>query len=51
MLLLAQMSLAAQETTTTVTGQVTDAATGKPLAGVIVSAATDKRADAYTGII
>ena len=48
MLLLAQMSLAAQETTTTVTGQVTDAATGKPLAGVIVSAATDKKHTAMT---
>ena len=48
MLLLAQMSLAAQENTTTVTGQVTDAATGAPLAGVIVSAATDNKHTAIT---
>ena len=49
MLLLAQMSFAAtEENTTTVTGQVTDAATGKPLAGVIVSAATDNEHTAIT---
>ena len=38
MLLLAATSLAAQENTKTVTGHVVDAATGQPLAGVIVSA-------------
>ena len=37
-MLLATASLTAQENTKTVTGQVIDAATGQPLAGVIVSA-------------
>ena len=37
-MLLATGVLAAQENTKTVTGRVTDAATGEPLAGVIVSA-------------
>jgi TonB-linked SusC/RagA family outer membrane protein len=39
----------AQENTKTVTGTVTDAATGKPLAGVIVSAYDNQRQTTMTG--
>jgi hypothetical protein len=54
-MLLVSASLAAQEKATvstdcqkTVTGQVVDAATGKPLAGVIVSVYGDNRYTAMT---
>ena len=47
-MLLASASLAAQENTKTVTGQVVDAATGKPLAGVIVSAYDNQRLTTMT---
>ena len=48
MLLLAATSLAAQENTKTVTGHVVDAATGQPLAGVIVSAYGNQRQTTMT---
>ena len=48
MLLLASVSLAAQDHMKTVTGTVTDAATGKPLAGVIVSAYDNQRKTTMT---
>ena len=41
------LTAAAQENMNTVTGRVMDAATGKPLVGVIVTAYGDAR---YTGI-
>ncbi len=43
MMLLASVSLAAQENTQSVSGTVVDAATGQPLAGVIVSAYGNQR--------
>ena len=46
--LLATSSLAAQENMKTVTGQVVDAATGQPLAGVIVAAYGETRYTAMT---
>ena len=46
--LLATTSLAAQENMKTVTGQVVDAATGQPLAGVIVAAYGETRYTAMT---
>ncbi len=48
-MLLASSSLAAQENVKTVTGQVVDAATGQPLAGVIVSAYGNQRQTTMTG--
>ncbi|MCR4602512.1 MAG: SusC/RagA family TonB-linked outer membrane protein [Prevotella sp.] len=48
MLLLASASLAAQENTVTVTGTVIDAATGEPLAGVIVSSYANQRQTTMT---
>ena len=47
-MLLASATLAAQENLKTVTGQVVDAATGKPLAGVIVSAYDNQRMTTMT---
>ena len=47
-MLLASASLAAQDNMKTVTGQVVDAATGKPLAGVIVSAYDNQRMTTMT---
>ena len=47
-MLLATVSLAAQENTKVVTGQVLDAATGQPLAGVIVSAYGNQRQTTMT---
>jgi len=47
-LLLASVTLAAQENMKTVTGQVVDAATGQPLAGVIVEAYGNHRYTAMT---
>ena len=47
-MLLASVSLAAQDNMKTVKGQVTDAATGKPLAGVIVSAYDNQRQTTMT---
>ena len=47
-MLLTSVSLAAQENSKTVTGQVVDAATGKPLAGVIVSAYDNQRLTTMT---
>ena len=47
-MLLASASLAAQDNTKTVKGQVVDAATGKPLAGVIVSAYDNQRTTTMT---
>ena len=47
-MLLATASLAAQENLKTITGQVVDAATGQPLAGVIVSAYGNQRQTAMT---
>jgi len=48
MLLLASVSLAAQENTKTVSGRVVDAATGLPLAGVYVEAYGNNRYSAMT---
>ena len=42
------MSVAAQDNVNTVTGQVTDAATGSPLVGVMVTAYGDARYSAMT---
>ena len=47
-MLLATISLAAQENTKVVTGRVVDAATGQPLAGVIVSAYGNQRRTTMT---
>ena len=47
-MLLATMSLTAQENTKVVTGHVVDAATGQPLAGVIVSAYDNQRRTTMT---
>ena len=47
-MLLASVSLAAQDENKTVKGQVVDAATGKPLAGVIVSAYDNQRMTTMT---
>ena len=47
-MLLTSVSLAAQENSKTVTGQVVDAATGQPLAGVIVSAYDNQRLTTMT---
>ena len=47
-MLLATLSLAAQENMKTVTGHVVDAATGQPLAGVIVSAYGSQRQTTMT---
>ena len=47
-MLLATLSLAAQENMKTVTGHVVDAATGQPLAGVIVSAYGNQRQTTMT---
>ena len=49
MLLLASATLAAQENSQTVRGHVIDAATGQPLAGVIVSAYGNQRQTTMTG--
>ena len=48
MMLLATAPLAAQENMKTVTGTVADAATGQPMAGVIVSAYGDRRFTSMT---
>ena len=47
-MLLASMSLTAQENSKVVTGRVVDAATGEPLAGVIVSAYGNQRRTTMT---
>ena len=47
-MLLATMPMAAQENMKTVTGQVVDAATGQPIAGVIVAAYGETRYSAMT---
>ena len=47
-MLMAAATLTAQENLKTVTGRVVDAATGKPLAGVIVSAYDDQRQTTMT---
>ena len=47
-MLLTSLSMAAQDNMKTVTGTVTDAATGKPLAGVIVSAYGNQRQTTMT---